>query len=948
MGVTIGAAGRRYGKGRVAALTKAVNLENLNAVNEDFFIRMLKNLILWAKSDMYTGNFQGVQYAPRNSVAYLKNGNEQFDERVREVLSSINHSASMLEPWYERGPFSGSSAGNKYGIILIIPSYSALDGTRMRDDTQRQILDDVYNYGTGLVIAEWFHLLDSLPNKRSFTYDDPDSISPIAGLEADDRVAGLIDASPFIPEDNVVFSDADRIVYNVKDLNDDTSFAISPRFQLANFALDTPFDGHISQLGQVKEDVTIFWDTDVPAEATTTSTTTTTTTDIPYEDIKLKVGEFYLENVCGPQKLYLSGQDSDFFIMEGREIFLTKNIEEPVELNFDIVAEDYFENERFNKVVEHMTINLIECDKPITLPKNGSRPQYSYRKPENFNNVWGDNAPSEVISPYEEYSFTGQGLIDKPAVVCLGGKHSDDNVFWMQLNEGGQYTVEFDTDLAITDCVTLFLIENSPESNLHPVQHEDDFDTWRLDEQVIDGATVSRLFDSGTGSYFNPGRFCGQQTTSRTFNIDQPLAVDPENQNILLTGEAYLVFNLRKNLYVTDHTDIGCATITYGTTTTPPPPEYDFVVFIENNSADTEVTSNGTDALTAFKFTSVATTNPGVDRQSFYIKASQPNTVFDQLFISEDSDFITYGIRSGFDGNSSKLIDVYLTEMPTNGGQAVITITGAAVTTTTTEPPPPPPTFPVRVTITDDLGLVYLSTYSQEVEVTEGLNYLYFYWYVNSGFEYRPSIAATSNPYQFYDRPTITQIISQNPPGMVSLPSPTPASGGSGNISVIRGISWNNSNANLQGQISIPIQVPVLGGEIELRMSGQEPVPTTTTTTTTTLPPCDDTIYIICKQVLNCAKNNDGECVPQAGSYQEVVFSTCCPLNDTEVLDIVKSHNGAATTDLNTIYAADCPPTNFELLAPCFATDSFGNCQETIHSEIIDTINCGASQNPLP
>ena len=41
MGVTIGAAGRRYGKGRVAALTKAVNLENLNAVNEDFFIRML-------------------------------------------------------------------------------------------------------------------------------------------------------------------------------------------------------------------------------------------------------------------------------------------------------------------------------------------------------------------------------------------------------------------------------------------------------------------------------------------------------------------------------------------------------------------------------------------------------------------------------------------------------------------------------------------------------------------------------------------------------------------------------------------------------------------------------------------------------------------------------------------------------------------------------------------
>ncbi len=948
MGQTIGAAGRYYGKGRVAALTKAVNLENLNVSNEEFFIRMLKNIILWVKSDMYTNNSQGSQYAPRNSVAFFRNDNTEFDARIQQILTSMTHGASKLDPWYEVAPFTGSLSSNKYGVIIIIPSYSALDGTRMRDDTQRHILNDVYNFGTGLVIAEWFHLLNSLPNKRSFTYEDPDNVPTIAGLENDGRVAGLIDASPFIPEDNVVFSDADSITYSVNDVNDDTSFAISPVYQLNNFALDTPFDGHISQLGQVKNDAIIFWDTDLPAEVTTTTTTTTTTTSIPYDEIKLKVGEFFLENVCGPQKLYLSGQDKDFFLMEGREIFLTKNIEEPVELNFDIVAEDYFENKRFNKVVEHMTIKLIECDKPITLPKNGSKPQYSYRNPQNgtYNAVWGDNAPSEIISPYEEYSFTGQGLIEKPAIVCLGGKHNDDNVFWMQLNEGGEYTVEFNKDLAITDCVAMFLVENTPESNLHPTQHDLKFDQWRQDQTITDGATVTRLFDAGAGSNFNSGRYCGQGVNTFSFNVDQPMAVDPENQNVLLTGEAYLIFNLQKNLYVSDHSDTGCATITYGTTTTAPPPEYDFVVFIQNDAFDVQVTDTSNDPVTAFKFTSVASNAPGVDRVELRITPTQPNTVFDNLLVQESSDYITIG--NGSESSTVKIIYVYLQEMPTNGGQATVVITGASVTTTTTEPPPPPPKYPVRVTITDDLGLVYLNTYTNNYEFTQGINYAYFNWYVNAGFEYRPSTAATQNPYQYYDRPTITQIISQNPPGMVSLPSPTPASGGANKISVGRGIPPFWGQENTRGQIAIPISVPVLGGEIELRLSGAEPVPTTTTTTTTTLPPCDDTIYIICRQVLNCGKNADGECVPQAGSYQEVVFSTCCPLSDAEVLDIVKSHNGAATTDLNTIYAAQCPANNFELLAPCFAEDSNGRCQETIHSEIIDTINCGASQNPLP
>lgn len=954
MGRTIGAAGRKYGLGRVAALTKAINMENLAENQEDYFIRMFKNIILWSKSDMYTGNFQG-GYSARTSIAIFKqqrnNPLTEFDERLRELLNGMGQAVTFVDPWHEANVFTGNNSNNKYGTILLIPSYNALDGTRMPDAVQRQVLHDVYNYGTGLVIAEWFHLLNSLPNKRSFSYDDPSSQSLIPGLEpdVDSRVEGLIDASPFVAEDNIVFSDADEIVYTVEDINDDTSHAISPIFTITNTVLDTPFRGHISQLGTAKDDAIIFWETDLPAEGTTTTTTTTTTTSIPYDDIKLKVGKFYLENVCGPQKLYLSGEDKDFFLMENNDLFLIRNIEEPVELNFDIVAEDYFESKRFSTVLEHVTINLIECDKPITLPKNGSRPAYSWRDPNGYEQRWGQNAPSNVISPYEEYSFEGQGLIDKPAIVCLGGQHSDDNVFWMQINEGGTYTVKFDTDLAITDCVSMYLITNTPSTNTHPVQHEEFFNSWRSNPLIHEDGTnhIIRLFEFGSPSN-NPnwGKTCGQSEVSYTFNVDQPMAVDPENQNVLITGEAYLVFGLMKNRYVTEHSDTACATITFGTTTTAPPPEYDFVVFVQNNAADVEVTSNGSDNLTAFKFTSIATTNPIDNVETFYISTVQSNTVFDQLLVSEDSEYITINTRQSTD--SSRTIDVTLTEMPTNGGQAVINITGSSVTTTPAPTTPPPPTYPLTVSINDTLDNVYLDAYEKDYELTEGWHTVQFFWYTNSGFEYRPSTAATANPYEYKDRPTIDLVINETVIGMVELPSPTPASGGQNTISVGRGTNFGNNNQNTTGRIYIPVDVPVLGGSVELRLGGSEPVPTTTTTTTTTLPPCDDTIYIVCRQVLNCAEDSDGECVPQPSSYQEVLFSTCCPLSDAEVLEIVKDHNNASTTNLNAIYASSCPSSNFDLLAPCFAKDVNGNCQQSIHSEIIDTIICLSSENPLP
>jgi len=939
MAQTLGAAGIDYGLGRVSALSKAINLENLGSHNEDAFVRMFLNVAMWTRRGPYESNSgAGAVLNPNNRVGIFRNDNEEFDDKLRELFQSTGMSVSMLQPWYEVESFTGRN--NYFDLFVLIPSYSALDGLKMSDTAQFQILSAIRNNGTGLIIAEWFHLLNSIPAKRSFQFDNPDDFNIGWQDPNQPKIKGLIDCSPFkIDEDYLVFTDVDEIIYTVEDINDSTSFAIPRTFSLSNFALDTGLRGHITQITSIKDNGIVFWNTDLSDGGPTTTTTSTTTTLVPYTDIKLKVGYFYLENACGPQKLYLSGDHSDFFVLEGTDLFLTKNIIEPQKLNFNIVSEDYFENERFNRVVEHVEVNFIDCDQPVTLPKSGARPNYSYRyQATQVQNTWGRFAPVGVIVPFDEFSFTGKGTGEEPAVACLGGKHNDSNVLWMQVNDGGEYHIELNKYASVSDDMEIYLIANDNNSNTQPQQH---YDAFQLSNIALQNHVERFVIP------WNTSRF----RYNFSINVEEPNVVD-EN-GLTVTGDAYLVFHFKKDLYRSIDEDKVCATITFGTTTTPPPPEYDFVVFIRNEAPSTRVSDSDGDGLTAFKFTSIATTDIIENVRTFYINTTVAGEIFKNLHIIESSPYITLDIRS--DGTQSKTIDVTLSEMPEGGGSTTIVITGDPPATTTTTTTTQPPRYNVRVSISDNLEGVYLDSLMKQAELPVGLYIFTFFWYTNSDTEYRlDNTAPSSTPYRYYDRPTITHIISQtveSPTPMVILPSPTPSSqSGNNMITVGRGISdWNNNfdNGNTRGTIYIPVMVPVLGGDIELYLGGDEPDTRTTTTTTQPPEPCDNTIYIICTQTLNCVDDGDGGCTPDSSSYQDISFTTCCEISDSQALSIIRTHKGSSGS-LSQLYSSECSQFNFDLLAGCLPKDSSGNCQQTVHSQIIDIVSCGSFENPLP
>ena len=232
MGQTIGMAGRVHGKGRAAALTKAINLENLHSSNEDYFVRLLLNSALWATRS--NGNTAG-------DVCILRNDDEDFDNRIQEIFTNAGFSVTMSAPWW-----SSASLPSNSSLYVVAPTYNAFDGLKMTDANQQTILFAMENEGAGLLLTEWFHLLQSIPTKRSFSLTTSDN-------------EGLITASPFVIENNfIIFTEADEIKYTSLVEDDSMSFAIPSSFSLTNSALDTPFKGHISQIGSIKEDAVIY------------------------------------------------------------------------------------------------------------------------------------------------------------------------------------------------------------------------------------------------------------------------------------------------------------------------------------------------------------------------------------------------------------------------------------------------------------------------------------------------------------------------------------------------------------------------------------------------------------------------------------------------------------------------------------------------------------------
>ena len=67
---------------------------------------------------------------------------------------------------------------------------------------------------------------------------------------------------------------------------------------------------------------------------------------------------------------------AEMFSLEGNEIFLLKRVTDPQTVTLNIVAEDYFENKRFTKIVETIDVDFSFVT-PATLPVDGTYPAYS-------------------------------------------------------------------------------------------------------------------------------------------------------------------------------------------------------------------------------------------------------------------------------------------------------------------------------------------------------------------------------------------------------------------------------------------------------------------------------------------------------------------------------------------------------------------------------------------
>lgn len=922
--------GSDYGnkRGRVAAFTKAISLSDFtnSGQNQDLFIRLFQNAVNWCADRRYS-----------NTALVHHTGNDSFNDKIKEILEDIGLTVTITNPWYEDLTHvrSWQSWSRSAALRIILPTYNANLGQKMPDSAQNTILDEVKTYSQGLLLGEWFHLLQSMDTRKSFS------------LTTDDN-QGLHTISPFVlnPDKNVVITTVDEMLYiKVKD-DDSMSYVLPERFSLTNptSVADVDFAAHLSQLADLREGAEIFWITDVPATLqVTTTTTTTTTTEAPdtSEDIKMKVFNVNMIDYCGPQNWFLSGKDKDKFSFDGEHIYLTKKPVKEEDYYIDLVAEDHFRTKRFPNKIEPIEVVVRDCSACITQPKDLSGPVFSWRgypSPQAHQVAWGPNAPTGVIQNFDDYVITGRGAGDDPLLAVLGGKHGDANAMWLQINCGGTVTgrLRASTENPISahwnnqvqentgDIGVLYLVTDVPEgtdptattASQKPVQHNND---------------LRSLWNNVPNAQVQKVAWGDQQDTADrgfSFNIDDPNALDDDGNRI--RGDSYLVLYFRKNTHTSKYDDKLYLKAYMGATTTTPAPVFQFnALIVKDQDANFVAGTNLNKEVITFE--NKATQSSVNPNQTFTISVD-PNigSGINDLSITDDRSELRTSFEPFTEPVQNRTVTVFLDSMPVNGGQATILCSGELVgTTTTTTQPPENLIINVvndcsNTSIGTSTGASFGQTFTTTVSAQPGdtgrrnINV-----WADSGYEWRDA----NKP----DMVLVNASPSSAHQGHGESKSPDPGSASTANIYV----DW---------------QMPEGGGVINMKLDEPfAPVATTTTTTTTTGAPCNNLIQIICEQTLDCSEDADGNCTPALPVSQVVRYETCCNKTESEVLTIVRAAKGAGSTDtLSQIYASTCPASTSTLLNPCQPKDQDGNCQETVHAVVIDEISCGSSQNPLP
>jgi len=664
MANAIGLAGWEIGvaRGRVGAFTKAINAQDLNNAA---FRRLFINAVHWSAR------------RSSNSIVLLSSENALFDSLVTEVLNSAGYSTSVYSKWYS---FSGHPGGlGQYGCMLLLPSYNPFGGTRMPDAGQLQILNEVRNGGMGLVISEWFHYLQSLPSKRSFSLTS-------------NVLLGLHEISPIIIEDYVTYSDPEKIVFSKNAEQDSISYNIPEQFTVSSKGYAVGYDGTISQISTAKPNATIFTFTDVFARGTTT--TTTTTTIAPARNIKLKVADVNLIDYCGPHVVTMDGPNKDYFLLENNELFLTENTGSTGIYSVTVSVNDLFNPKRFDTIQKTYNLELARCDPPISKPLDGSGPAFSYRglsvNGNNMQNLWGLQTPYGVISPFTDFSLNGEGSPDDPIIAWLGGQHGDTNALWLQINKSGllNWNLRISSE-PNRDYASVWIVS---ASGAKATQH-----TQQYNQEYINLAKYKPLvptLSTDPNFIFSTSQLTGTSTSVGSRNIDIPLndkiktflvvTYAKDEKKSIDDDKIYAQFFIGTTTTTTTTTTstTPAPTTSTTTTTTEPPPNYTYTLnFVDNITRGSISPLSLTVVYPVGRDTHVGSLYYYVDDPGYYF-AIQPTVQNAFAPIS----FTYY---------NNNRIDFYLNTMPENGGSQTIIITGQAVpitttttTTTTTTPRP--------------------------------------------------------------------------------------------------------------------------------------------------------------------------------------------------------------------------------------------------------------------
>ena len=166
-------------------------------------------------------------------------------------------------------------------------------------------------------------------------------------------------------------------------------------------------------------------------------------------DIKFKVAEISEDSSCGPMKRTLVGQHANLFELEGNDIYLIKRPNSRSNYKIKVRYEDLMSPKRFDDFYKSITVPIRECGTPLSEPLGDYSTGWYYQPGTVCRHLDGAVNSLANTLPTEYYNVFGEGTVDTPFVVELGGRDCDQNLVWVQVNKAGNLSFEM---TASTDC----------------------------------------------------------------------------------------------------------------------------------------------------------------------------------------------------------------------------------------------------------------------------------------------------------------------------------------------------------------------------------------------------------------------------------------------------------------------------------------------------------------